>query len=640
MCGIAGVVAHGEERGRASTELMLAAQRHRGPDDADVRVVRPAHGDAMSVSLGACRLAILDLSVAGRQPMHDPSNGNWIVHNGEVYNFLELRRELEGKGETFVSDADTEVLLASYRVWGGPAIRRWRGMFACAIWDASREEIVLVRDPLGIKPLYWATGREGAVVFASEVRALLASTLIEGGLDAAAVWSFLSQGAVRAPATMLREARSVPPASCVTISARGRVMVGERYWDLARCEVQTQRDPNDAIKVRDAIEDAVETHLVSDVPLGVFLSGGIDSSAIVALMSRVAAAPVRTFSVVFEDPACSEAAFSRQIASAWTTEHTELAVSETEARALVLDAVEHMDQPSVDGVNSFIVSRAARRAGVKAALSGLGGDEVFGGYSTFRRVPLLAGLGALAGHLPAPVASALPALLGRARRPRGIAGRLAELVQGAGDMLSAYLSARTVFAPDAIAALTGGALARAGERFAGDDDRLRARMRDLDAFRQISLLEIELYMGSTLLRDTDVMSMANSVEVRVPLLDQRLVEYVWSLPAASKRRGGRPKGLLVEALGRDLPARVAARPKKGFMLPWARWMRGALRPALDDALARVSGPAAAVLDGRACARLWSAFARGTEDRGWSRVWALYVLCRWLERAGRTPGRGA
>lgn len=607
------------------------AQRHRGPDDRGVEVVCEGDAERMSVTFGSSRLAILDLSKAGHQPMHDTTTGNWIVQNGEIYNFFELRSELEAKGERFLSGTDTEVMLVSYKVWGREAVHRWRGMFACAIWDSGRRQVVLMRDRLGVKPLYWTTGAEGAVLFSSEVRALLSSGLVDCRIDPEGVSSFLSGGAVRAPRTMIRNVQSLLPASCMSISIHGDVMSSPRYWNLARRDVEVDECYSNAvIKARSLLQDAIEAHLVSDVPVSVFLSGGVDSSVIVALASRVAATPIKTFSVTFQDPAISEAVYSQEVAKKWETEHSEIVLAEQDIRALIEDAVECMDQPSVDGINTFLISRCAKQAGVKVALSGLGGDEVFGGYSTFRRVPLLARFGNMVGRLPAGLWDAAEALSG-AVGGAGAKQRLAAFAAGKGDMLSSYLMLRMLYTPDQTAVLTSRSVASVRASFEDDDQRLRARIQGLDPFRQVSLLEMEMYMSNTLLRDTDVMSMANSLEVRVPLLDHRLIEYMWSLPMGVKCRTGKPKGFLLAAMGRDLPASVVNREKRGFTFPWAEWMRGVLRDHLEAVFAADSRLGEDVMDRQEQLRIWRGFLSGKDDRGWSRVWATYILCRWMDR---------
>lgn len=613
------------------------AQRHRGPDDHGVEVVCEADAERMSVIFGSSRLAILDLSKAGHQPMHDTTTGNWIVQNGEIYNFVELRSELEAKGERFLSGTDTEVMLLSYKVWGREAVHRWRGMFACAIWDSARREVVLMRDRLGVKPLYWTTGAEGAVLFSSEVRALLSSGLVDCRIDPEGVSSFLTSGAVRAPATMIRNVRSLRPASCMSISIHGDVMSGPRYWNLARRDVEVDECYSNAvIKARSLLQDAVEAHLVSDVPVSVFLSGGVDSSAIVALASRVATTQIKTFSVTFQDPTISEAGYSREVAKKWETEHSEIVLAEQDIRALIEDAVECMDQPSVDGINTFLISRCAKQAGVKVALSGLGGDEVFGGYSTFRRVPRLAKFGNMVGWLPVGMRNAAEALSG-AIGGLGAKQRLAAFAAGKGDMLSSYLMLRMLLTSGQTAVLTGRSSASVLESCKEDDQNLRARIQGLDPFRQVSLLEMEMYMSNMLLRDTDVMSMANSLEVRVPFLDHRLVEYVWSLPMEVKCRTGKPKGFLLDAMGRDLPASVVNRDKRGFTFPWAEWMRGVLRDQLEEVFIADSPVGGDVIDRKEQLRIWREFLSSNDDRMWSRVWAVYILRRWLERLAAAKG---
>jgi asparagine synthase (glutamine-hydrolysing) len=366
MCSIAGIFGRGEQE---VVVRMNEAQRHRGPDDQGIV-------QCEDVVLGNTRLAIIDTSAAGHQPMHDPETGNWITYNGETYNFKELRRELGGE---WASNTDTEVVLRAYRRWGADAFRRLRGMFALAIWDNQRKRLILARDPLGIKPLYYYAAKD-QLIFASELRALLASGLVPRRLSAAGLDSYLANGSVAAPLTIIDGVRQLLPGHYLE-----SVEFKEIEFAVPRSdEVPDCRDEAVA-RLRAGLEESVRAHLVSDVPLGVFLSGGMDSSALVALMSRISEQRPKTFSVVFDEATFTEAPFSRAVAARFQTDHTEITLNEDRLLSILPEALAAIDQPTMDGINTFVVSQAVKNAGITVALSGLGGDELFAGYPSFRR---------------------------------------------------------------------------------------------------------------------------------------------------------------------------------------------------------------------------------------------------------------
>ncbi len=377
MCSISGIVSVADWT-REAVQRMNAAQSHRGPDDCGVVRIKALEGE---VVLGNTRLAIIDTSPAGHQPMNDPETGNWITYNGETYNFKELRREI-GSGP-WLSNTDTEVVLRAYSKWGVDAFRRMRGMFALAIWDHAQQQLLLARDPLGIKPLYYFVAKD-RLLFASELRALLASGLTPRRLSTAGVDSYLANGSVESPLTIIEGIRQLLPGHYLQVKADSGIEVTEVEF-AERRSVHAPSDRDEAVaRLRSELEETVRLHLVSDVPLGVFLSGGMDSSALVALMSRMDQRP-KTFSVVFDENTFTEAPFSRAIAERFNTEHSEIRLSEQRLIQLLPDAIAAIDQPTMDGINTFVVSRAVKNAGITVALSGLGGDELFAGYPSFRR---------------------------------------------------------------------------------------------------------------------------------------------------------------------------------------------------------------------------------------------------------------
>ncbi|HEY8041751.1 MAG TPA: asparagine synthase (glutamine-hydrolyzing), partial [Polyangiaceae bacterium] len=401
MCGIAGIVGRASDANRAALQRMNAAMVHRGPDAHGVWE-SPADARGFSALLAHRRLAILDLSEAGVQPMVDPVTGDVIVFNGEIYNYAELRDRLSAAGQRFHSTGDTAVMLRALGVDGREAVGRLRGMFAFAYWDTRRRELVLARDPLGIKPLYLARnsepGGEWSLAFASEVRALVASRLMpRPRLQAQAAASMVWNGFVMGPQTAVEGVESVWPGQLRAFDLEGRETLTRDFWTIPPAQVPGTRDEEELAHV---LEDGLRLHLASDVPLAVFLSGGIDSSAVANLARKAAGSPIHTFTLAFEEKQYDEGPDARRIAAAIGTEHREVMLRESDFVGGLEAALDSLDQPTFDGLNSYFMSRAIRQAGFTVALVGTGGDELFGGYPTFRELPLLQRWGGLLGRAP------------------------------------------------------------------------------------------------------------------------------------------------------------------------------------------------------------------------------------------------
>jgi asparagine synthase (glutamine-hydrolysing) len=634
MCGIVGIVGHDARVEPNVLERATQSLAHRGPDDSGTILLResiPGEADETEIGLGSRRLAILDLSPLGHQPMCDLETGNWIVYNGEMYNFRDVRRELEQAGATFTSHSDTEVLLKAYARWGEQCLTKFRGMFAFAIWDARQHTLFLARDPMGIKPLYYAqTG--SYFLFASEVRTLLGTGLVPRRIEQAGLLNYLTFGSAYDPLTPVDGVRALPPGH--TLTCKSGILRLSQYWDLVGDDGSARpisaADENCAgEQLRPILEEAVRLQLVSDVPVGVFLSGGIDSSALVSILSRGGVTP-STFSIVFREAEFSEAQHSRAVASKFHTDHHEISVSQADVLAAIPDALRAMDLPTMDGVNTYFVSREARRAGVKVALSGLGGDEVFAGYSSFRSVPRMEQFATFWNRVPGlvrgPLASAFATLAPENDRNR----KLISLARDNGRAMHPYFLTRTLFTAAQRDLLFPSADAiRADAASASQRDALQ-RAFPLDAVNRVSYLESRCYMLNTLLRDADFMSMSQGLEVRVPLIDHQLAKAVLALPGAWKLNGV-PKKLLVEALAGSLPDDIVHRPKRGFTLPFEHWLHQELRAEVEPALAakRINdGPLGSFLDGKQVQQVWNDFLRGSVS--WSRLWSLFVLQRWSE----------
>jgi asparagine synthase (glutamine-hydrolysing) len=619
---------------------MMDAQVHRGPDDwglllpeavaavsdlpSPVRGLGRDHVSAYpavpggpGAILGARRLSILDLSARGRMPMGRADGRLWITHNGEIYNYRQLRTEIAAAGGSFRSDTDTEAILHGYALWGDEVMARLRGMFAFAVFEVTpHPRLFLARDRFGIKPLYYYQDRE-RFIFASEVRALPRSGLVPDEANAEARVRFLQLGSVPAPQTTVKDVWALPAGHCLVVDARSARL--RSYWNVAghssRATECASVSREEAVgRTRDLLEESVNLHLVSDVPLGVFLSGGIDSSTLVAVASRFRDGPLTTLSVTFDEPAYNEAPYARRVAELYRTDHREVALRLEDVFGDVRRIFSAMDQPTVDGVNSYFVAEAARRAGVTVVLSGTGGDEVFLGYEHLRRSRRLDRARAILAALPPRATRGLIRVAaaggGLLRRP-GLE-KLAYLERPTLDNL--YLVVRGLFSPGQVRDLLGiGEAELDGWGPALPPDERPAR----SAIDTFGLREFTHYLQDQLLKDTDVMSMAHSVETRLPFLDHRLVEYVVGLPETLKVDRTRPKPMLLDALGEALPRVIWDRPKMGFVFPFEPWLR---RTADEIEPMSLEGK---LLQRKAVERVWAGFKAGRLH--WSRPWALVVL---------------
>ncbi|MBK7940764.1 MAG: asparagine synthase (glutamine-hydrolyzing) [Flavobacteriales bacterium] len=622
MCGIAGIAGHPRpEEAAAAVGRMNEAQRHRGPDSGGL------WSDA-DVALGHRRLKIIDLSSAADQPFHSADGRHVLVFNGEIYNYRELRTELERLPGVapFRTGSDTEVLAAALTAWGPHALDRLQGMFAFAWWDRTERRLLLARDRLGIKPLY-VHESGGRLAFASELRALLASGLVPRALDPDGLVDHLRYQTVHAPRTLVAGVRMLMPGHWMSW-CDGRIEEG-RYWDLvanARREAADLSVDSVQREVRERLSRAVERRLVADVPFGAFLSGGIDSSAVVGLMAQAGSAPVSTFSVVFDEEEFSEERYARIVAKKFGTRHTAIRLRPDDMLRLLPHALAAMDHPSGDGPNTYVVSKVTREAGITMALSGLGGDEVFAGYPVFTRTDRLWRWRAL-GLVP-PGVRGLAGDLAARLRPSAATAKLPGLLRapGLGPEHSYPFSRIAFLDPDlrrlvSTATLPENAVAELLQA------RYGAGAGTLPLLSQVSVAELDTYLPNVLLRDTDQMSMAHALEVRVPFLDHELVEFVLGVSDTHKYPHS-PKKLLVDALGDLLPERIVNRPKMGFTLPWEHWMRNELRSFCEARLHTLGTRPVFRRDG--VRSLWTRFLAGDRRVNWARVWGLVVLADWLD----------
>lgn len=638
VCGIAGAIGALDDAVLAAVRRASDAEVHRGPD-AEGFWSSPG-GPGPGVALAHRRLSIIDLSADGTQPMHDPKSGVVITYNGEVYNFAALRRELEGGGATFHSKTDTEVLIHAYVQWGPGFVSRLRGMFGFALWDPRTRRLVIARDRLGIKPVYVARLRRPAgdvVLFASEVRALLATDLIERRLDPIGLQTQLWHGFPIGPGTLVRGIQRLEAGTSLTIDLDDELReTSHRYWTLPGAGFAS----HDVSDLRAELEAAVQMRLVADVPLGIFLSGGIDSSAITALAARSRDHTIRTFNVGFEESRYDESDHARAVAHALGTQHQELRLSPASFTGRLDAALGALDQPTFDAINTYFVSRAVREAGITVALAGTGGDELFGGYPSFREMPRLALLSRAARLLPRAARRAIGAAItrgafGRAGEvaPQMAWAKLGDMLGVRGRILDLYQLSYALFLPGFLRRLAPGldwSQTRSGLPLARADE-LDKAIAGNPALHAVSMLELASFVGERLLPDTDATSMAVSLEVRVPLLDHRVVETLAGVdPTRRFAPLGRKQLLRDLALG-DLDPKLFERPKQGFELPIGGWIRQELRDEIDALLNDRAACASAGLDGDAVARLWRAYVAGAPGIYWSRPWSLFVLLWWCRR---------
>jgi asparagine synthase (glutamine-hydrolysing) len=621
MCGIAGIA---DVTGRAPVDgdglrRMNDQLFHRGPDDAGYLVER-------GVGLAMRRLAIIDLST-GQQPVHNEDKTVSVVFNGEIYNYRDLRAELQAKGHRFSTTSDTEVLVHLYEEHRERCVDRLRGMFAFAIWDRPRQALLLARDRLGIKPLYYAETPQG-FVFASELKAIVRHHAISRRVSQAGLAGYLQYGYVPEPLSILEGVRRLPPGHTLTVKD-GQVGSPRRYWEstsLFRSAIGLSRDgeAGAAEALWAHLESAVRSHLVSDVPVGAFLSGGVDSSAVVAIMARAAGVPVKTFSIGFREAGYNELPYARRVAEWLGTEHHELLV-EPQDLGVLEEVLAAVDEPFADAsaVPTYLVSRLARRH-VKVVLSGDGGDELFAGYDRYvvdhrrRHLGFLgdAGLGGVLRVLSAALPDGAPGknYLYNLSLPR----------------LERYLDSISLFPARAMGDLLEPGVARPSESpFAT----VLAAGRGLDPLSRLQDLDLNSYLPGDILTKVDRMSMAHSLEARVPLLDHPLVEFACRLPASLRLRSGQTKYLLKRALRGRVPEEVLTRPKQGFGVPLEIWFSERLPGFFEDQLGDGRRLADVGVRPGSVRRLLDAFTRWHRREHCERLWALAVLDRTLRRLG-------
>ncbi|MES2568202.1 MAG: asparagine synthase (glutamine-hydrolyzing) [Bacteroidota bacterium] len=621
MCGITGIAGTqiNTSTYHSAIKKMNDAIAHRGPDSEGI-------WNNEHCFLGHRRLSIIDLSEAGHQPFFSEDKRYVLIYNGELYNYKEIRFELQRAEHgtkkipyIFKTDTDTEVVLAAYLRWGKDCVKRFNGMFAFSIWDNLENKLFLARDRMGIKPVYYQF-RNNVLLFASELRALIHSGLIDKKINLKSVAEFIQYATVHAPNTILQDVFMLMPGH--TLEFQNGAIKIEKYWNIndytKSKEELTYKET--CSRINDLLTASVERRLVADVPFGAFLSGGIDSSAIVGLMSKVSSEKVQTFNVSFDEGEFSEAKYAKQIAEKFNTQHHEIKLTPGDFIKQLPEALAAIDHPSGDGPNSYIVSKATKHAGITMALSGLGGDELFAGYDIFKRYYDLENKGWL---------NIIPA--------KGLAGKLlaAKKKSVQGDKTSEILNLDTINGFNAYPINRKlfnqkdyHSLLK--ERF-NDTKFIKNVIQKIETDKQhvlsrVSLFEIQTYMQNVLLRDTDQMSMAVALEVRVPFLDYKLVEFVLGVNDKYKYPHT-PKKLLTDALGDLLPDNIVNRPKMGFTLPWKDWLKVELKDFCEENIVQFSKRS--FVNREAVLFIWNRFLNNDPKITWSRVWHLVILNNWI-----------
>jgi asparagine synthase (glutamine-hydrolysing) len=622
MCGIVGIVERDLNRPVLADDLarMVRTLHHRGPDEEGSITLN-------GVGLGMRRLAIVDLA-SGQQPILNEAGDIKIVANGEIYNFHELRRELEGHGHVFRSRAsDIEVLVHAYEQWGEDFLPKLRGMFALALWDGRSRTLIAARDRAGEKPLYWTQTARG-LLLASEVKALLVRPEVSRGLDPVALDQFLTYEYILAPLTILKGVHKIPPAHFLRYRD-GEVSV-HRYWDAADVPLRDWRDADAAEALTAALRTAVTRQLMADVPLGAFLSGGIDSSSIVAFMSEASAQPVNSFSIGFSDGSYNELPYAREVAALFKTNHRERAVS-PDLGGLFERLIVHLDEPFADVslFPTFSVSELAREH-VKVVLSGDGGDELFGGYDAYQAQALAARLGWM-GEALIPAIAGVAAALPPTEKKKGLVNKVKRFSAGAATAPAdlghyrwmVYLGAR------AKTRLYHGGLRdalRSHDVYAPVRDAL-ARFGQDDVLNRQLYADLSLYLADDILVKVDRMSMATSLETRAPFLDGDLMELAFSMPGHLKIRHGERKWILKQAMRAVLPDSILSRRKEGFSIPMKNWLRRELAPLMRDLLSPGRVAARGLFDPKEVTALVEAHVAGRENHAHT-LFPLMVFERW------------
>jgi len=637
MCGICGVWEYGASEGRVEiplVERIRDTMTHRGPDDKGAVSFDGGRG-----GLGFRRLAIIDLSTAGNQPMHGCTDRVWLVFNGEIYNHATLRQELNSRGHVYTSQTDSETILHLYEERGLDFVNHLEGDFGIALWDAEREQLVLARDRLGVKPLYFYH-RDGRFIFASEIKAILEHPAVTPELDEESLYHYLTFLTTPAPRTLFRDVQKLPAGHLLVVRRDGTVNI-RQYWDalppkpLEPCSEAEHRE-----EILRLLRESIRKRMMSDVPFGVFLSGGVDSSANVALMSELMSQPVQTYTVGFEDTdELNELDSAQAIAKRFGTNHHEVIIGQKNMQNFLPDLIFHQDEPLADPVcvPVYYVSKLARESGTIVVQVGEGADEIFAGYDWFRKyVRIHDQFWQYAQKLPVSLRQLVTSLAKPLMEAAFNKRTAIELVRRLGSGESLFWGGVMVFDEDLKRSLLSGQMKGRVTGLSSYDavrkhlEHIAQARPDSDFATRMSYLELKLRLPELLLMRVDKMTMATSVEARVPFLDHHLVEYAMSLPVDLKIKGTSGKHILKQALEKVLPSDLLYRPKRGFGAPIREWFRGASGEMLGSMIMNSSLRRRELFDYSFIAQLLDEHRRGTRD--WSfHLWALLNVSLWYDR---------
>jgi asparagine synthase (glutamine-hydrolysing) len=618
MCGIAGIIYFDNKMAdQAIIRRMTDCLAHRGPDSDGFFIKE-------NIALGFRRLSIIDLSSAANQPLADQSGRFHLIFNGELYNFREVKNKMSDR--QFRTTGDTEVLVEAYSRWGIECLHHFKGMFAFAIWDEAQKELFIVRDRMGVKPLYYYYDNQ-CLVFASEIRSIINSGIVALSINKKALVDYLSFQSVSSPHTLIKGIRQLEGGHYIRV--KNNSVAIKRYWSLTEKPPPGDFSDKKAVHttIRHLLTESVKSRLISDVPIGAFLSGGIDSSAVVGLMAEVSTARPNTFNISFDEKEFDESVYADMIAKKFNTVHVRILMKPTAMLDELENALNALDTPSGDGVNTYIVSKAVKKAGLTVALSGIGGDELFAGYPFFKTFYRLNKNKAAWNNTAAfrKMAAPMVSLHGSSRNVK-----VAELLRAdSSEIEDMYAVFRRVLPWREINRI----IVDAESEFTPVEEKLQQSAADIHTFpllSQVSIAEYTGYTQQTLLKDSDQMSMSVSLELREPFFDHNLVQYVLSVPDDLKYPIF-PKSLLVESLEGLLPDEVVHRKKQGFTFPWAHWLKNELRSFCEDYLLRLAKRD--FIKASELMKMWRDFLKGSPRVRWMDIWLFVVLAYWLERNG-------
>ena len=617
MCGIAGIQTFKDqiESPELFVKKMMHLQYHRGPDASGV------YTDSQ-ISLGHRRLSIIDLNKSADQPMQNEKYS--IVFNGELYNFIALKSKL--KNYRFKTKSDTEVILAAFEEWGENCVKYFKGQFSFAIWDKHKKQLFIARDRLGEKPFYYYHD-ESIFLFASEIRPIINSGLIKPTLSRQGLNDFFIRQSVHSPNTIISKIFQLPAAHFGWVKC-GKLTISS-YWDITNINTDIRHQPyiNITKSIKRKLLTSIEGQMISDVPIGAFLSGGIDSSAIVGLMAELSDKKINTLSITFDNQYFDESPYSSMINKRFHTNHHEIRLKPDTFLSQIDDYFNSIDTPSEDGPNTYVISKAAKKIGLTVALSGIGGDELFAGYSSFSRFYQL-NKKKLFWKLPVLVRGLLFQIAKQTNKKINIE-KLEELFRMKSfDVISFYELMRRSHSQFSLSKI----LSPINNKSIGSDASLNTALsssfRSLPLLSQYSVLELNNYTQNVLLKDTDNMSMANSLEIRVPFFDHELVSYVLAVPDKYKFPSS-PKKLLIDSLDGLLPNEIINRPKMGFSFPWDYWLRNELFGLVDDSIQKICERPE--FNEQGIRRMWAAYLKNDPAVRWNQIWQLVSLEQWLKR---------